>query len=394
MVMESAITPIGEGEVLLHAGLHKTGTTALQVALADARGELEQHGVRYPGKGLYHHKAILAGADRPYGWRNNGARITPKKHWNRMLKEADFAGRTIISSEFLDDIAPEIGARVVDDLGGRERVNLVVTLRAIGNILPSAWQQRLKAGYTGGYNAFLKQIFAADLNSKARHFWYRHDQVAQIQRWAEIVGPDRVDAVVIPDGDRTAIFTAFEGLLGLPPGFLAQRQVQIQNRSMTAPEAEFVRRINKAVADDLSWDDYQRVVRRTLILTMVEQRTPARDEPRILDARPGERPPLRGLGHRRGRAHGLGHRAPRPEHRAPSRGEQPRGARADARVRIGGALNRRTRGSPGLQSGVPVSRIMLGDLVHRLGFSSAAIWARRSRLPPPRPSCSCSGSPR
>ena len=130
--MESTITPIGKGEVLLHVGLHKTGTTALQVALADARGVLEDHGVRYPGKGLYHHKAILAGADRPYGWRDNGARITPKKHWKKMLKEAQYEGRTIISSEFLDDISPEICARVVDDLGGPERVSVVVTLRSIG----------------------------------------------------------------------------------------------------------------------------------------------------------------------------------------------------------------------------------------------------------------------
>ena len=38
-----------------------------------------------------------------------------------MLKEADYPGRTIISSEFLDDISPEIGARMVDDLGGKQR---------------------------------------------------------------------------------------------------------------------------------------------------------------------------------------------------------------------------------------------------------------------------------
>ena len=148
--MESSITPIGMGEVLLHVGLHKTGTTALQVALADARGVLEDYHVRYPGKGLYHHKAILAGADRPYGWRDNGARITPKNHWKKMLKEAQYEGRTIISSEFLDDIKPEIGARVVDDLGGTGRVSVVVTLRAIGAILPSAWQQGLKA-VAGGW---------------------------------------------------------------------------------------------------------------------------------------------------------------------------------------------------------------------------------------------------
>ena len=279
--MESTITPIGKGEVLLHVGLHKTGTTALQVALADARGVLEDHGVRYPGKGLYHHKAILAGADRPYGWRENGARITPKKHWKKMLKEAEYDGRTIISSEFLDDISPEICARVIDDLGGPERVSVVVTLRSIGAILPSAWQQGLKAGVTTAYNSWLKVMFDEDQSPRAERFWFRHDQVEQVKRWADIVGADRTYVVVIPDGDRTAIFTAFEGLLDLPQGFLAGREQIIQNRSMTTPEAEFVRRLNKELAGQMSWDEYTVMVRRAMILNMVEKRRPAADEPRI-----------------------------------------------------------------------------------------------------------------
>ena len=36
---------------------------------------------------------------------------------------------------------------------------VVVTLRAIGAILPSAWQQGLKAGVTTGYNQWLKVMF-------------------------------------------------------------------------------------------------------------------------------------------------------------------------------------------------------------------------------------------
>ncbi len=279
--MESTITPIGKGEVLLHVGLHKTGTTALQVALADARGVLEDHGVRYPGKGLYHHKAILAGADRPYGWRENGARITPKKHWKKMLKEAEYDGRTIISSEFLDDISPEICARVIDDLGGPQRVSVVVTLRSIGAILPSAWQQGLKAGVTTPYNSWLKVMFEEDQTPRAERFWFRHDQVEQVKRWADIVGADRTYAVVIPDGDRTAIFSAFEGLLDLPAGFLANREQVIQNRSMTTPEAEFVRRLNKELSGQMSWDEYTVMVRRAMMLNMVEKRRPAADEPRI-----------------------------------------------------------------------------------------------------------------
>jgi hypothetical protein len=276
------VKPIGSGELLLHVGVHKTGTTALQAALADARDELPAHDVVYPGTGAYQHAAVLAGAGKRYGWKRDSEEV-PRKLWDTLVAGA--RGRSVISSEFFDDLEPPVARRMVDDLGGPQRVRVVVTLRPIGAILPSAWQQRLKAGYTASYNAFLKQIFADKLTRKARNFWFRHDQVAQVQRWADIVGADRTYAVVIPEGDRSAIFTAFEGLLGVPPGFLATRPATTQNRSMTAPEAEFVRRINKAVAEDLSWDAYQRIVRRTLVLTMVEQRTPPADEPRILTPR-------------------------------------------------------------------------------------------------------------
>ncbi len=279
--MESSITPIGNGEVLLHVGLHKTGTTALQVALAEARGPLEENGVRYPGKGLYHHKAILAGADRPYGWRGNGARITPKKHWKRLLKEVDYPGRVIISSEFLDDVKPEVGARIVEDLGGTQKVSVVVTLRAIGSILPSAWQQQVKSGMTIRYEQWLEKVLSDEASSRSDHFWWRHDQVQQVKRWADIVGADRTYAVVLAEGDRNAIFNAFEGLLGLDEGMLAAHQGLLANRSMTAAEAEFVRRLNKELVGQMSWDEFSSLVRRGLVLNMVEKRTPGPDEAKV-----------------------------------------------------------------------------------------------------------------
>ena len=275
------VNPIHPGEVLLHVGLHKTGTTALQVALDDARPQLADHGVRYPGTGTFQHRAILAGADRKYGWQNNGAREVPRKHWDDLVAQSAFDGRTVVSSEFLDDVDEATARRMIDDLGGPQRVRVVVTLRAVGAILPSAWQQRLKAGYTSGYNQFLKMVFAEQPTGKAQRFWFRHDQVAQVQRWADIVGVDRTYAVIIPAGDRRVIFNAFESLLGLPDGLLADRKIAIQNRSMTAAEAEFVRRLNKEVADELRWDEYTRTVRRGLVLNMVEQRQPGPDEQKI-----------------------------------------------------------------------------------------------------------------
>ncbi len=273
--------PVEQGSVLLHVGIHKTGTTALQVALNDSRAVLREHGVNYPGTRTYHHKAILAGANRPYGWRENGAKVPPKRHWNKMLREADYEGRTIISSEFLDDISAQTAAKVIEDLGGPQRVHVAVTLRAIGSILPSAWQQHVKSGMSMSYESWLDVILNDPDSSRSTRFWYRHDQVVQVQRWCDIVGPERVHVVVIPDGDRTAIFTAFETLLDLPEGLLSGGESQVLNRSMTAAEAEFVRRLNKNLVGTMNWDEFSGLVRRGLVLNMVEKRRPASGEARL-----------------------------------------------------------------------------------------------------------------
>jgi hypothetical protein len=275
-----ALKPINPGELLLHVGVHKTGTTAVQSALADARADLAARGITYPGASTFQHRAVLAGAGRTFGWQEAQREDISRAEWDTLVAQA--TGTAVISSEFFDDLEVDTARRMVSDLGGSTRVRVVITLRPIGAILPSAWQQRLKTGYGSTYGHFLKQVFADELSTRGRKFWYRHDQVAQVQRWAGIVGADRVNVVVIPEGDRTAIFAAFEGLLGLPEGFLAGRNVATQNRSMTAAEAELVRQINKSVVDELSWEDYLRIVRRGLVLSMVEERRPQPDEARIV----------------------------------------------------------------------------------------------------------------
>lgn len=280
-LMDASIPPVQDGEVLLHVGLHKTGTTALQNALADSRPLLAEHDVRYPGTGTYHHKAVLSGTGRPYGWRDNGAIYHPKKHWKRMRRELKLPGKSIISSEFLDDVQPEVAAAFIDDLGGPQRVRVVVTLRMIGAIMPSAWQQHVKSGMQLTYNQWLKQILAEEPNDRAKKFWWRYDQVQQVQRWASIVGADRTYAVVVPDGDRNFIFNSFEYLLGLPHDLLADRQGLVQNRSMTAAEAEMIRRLNKQLAGTMNWAEFSSIVRRGVVMNMVENRRPEADEAKL-----------------------------------------------------------------------------------------------------------------
>ena len=60
-----------EGALLLHIGPYKTGTTAIQQALHDARPSLRERGIIYPGKSRRQRRSGWSVMDRhPLGRRN------------------------------------------------------------------------------------------------------------------------------------------------------------------------------------------------------------------------------------------------------------------------------------------------------------------------------------
>ena len=277
-----AIDPHG---VLLHVGVHKTGTTAIQAALADARPVLKQAGVRYPGKLQAQHRAALAVLERPWGWNQRGGAVMDRANFDRLARrtrKGTRRGRVVISSEFFCEADEPTAAGVVRDLGG-ERVHVVVTLRNLGRLLPSSWQQYLKYGLTTPYEKWLKDVFAPPEQSKhmTPTFWKRHDHAAVLTRWSQAVGPQNLTVLVLEGVDRSAQFQAFAQMLGVDPQMLVSRMDLTSNRSMTAAEAELLVRLNKKVKKELQWDEYVRFVRRGVALGMVEGREPGPDEARL-----------------------------------------------------------------------------------------------------------------
>ncbi len=275
--------PIPADGVLLHVGVHKTGTTALQAALADARPDLKAAGATYPGKLQAQHRAALAVLQRPWGWNSRGGAVMDRSHFDKLAKRTKAApGRVVISSEFFCEAPGDVAAGVVRDLGGDD-VHIVVTLRNLGRLLPSSWQQYLKYGLTTPYERWLKDVFAEPGVSKnmTPTFWKRHDHGDVLRRWSEAAGPENVTVLVLENVDLSAQFQAFAQLLGIDPGILVSRMDLTSNRSMTAAEAELLVRLNKKVKKELQWDEYVRYVRRGVALGMVEGREPAPDEPRL-----------------------------------------------------------------------------------------------------------------
>jgi hypothetical protein len=144
------------GSVLLHIGPHKTGTTALQIALFDARKRMARDGVLFPSD-VRHPRDAVRAAVGVKGVR--GERAPSAKAWTDLVERVAGAADStfVLSSEIFANAPTAAIRRVVADLGA-ERVVIAVTLRPLARILPSQWQQHLYNRMTMPYEKWLQNV--------------------------------------------------------------------------------------------------------------------------------------------------------------------------------------------------------------------------------------------
>ncbi|WGX96209.1 hypothetical protein [Nocardioides sp. L-11A] len=239
MSMPSALPA---GARLLHVGPHKTGTTALQSAFHQARAELTRQGVRYVSRSRHDAKAARYVTGRPVPGRDP---VRAERAWHAVVGELTASGdhRRVFSSEFLSDASDEQIVRILEEVGGDD-LWVAVTLRPLARILSSQYQQGLQRQSTYGYDAWLRVVLTDVTAAEPREFWTRHRHDELVRRWAERLGPERVVVVVLDPRDHDFLPHAFERLLGLRPETLAGQDAK-ENRSLTADEAELLRRFNE-----------------------------------------------------------------------------------------------------------------------------------------------------
>lgn len=282
----SAALPAGAR--LLHIGLMKTGTTALQHAASAHRADLAEHGVCYPGQGVNHLYPVCALMGRRLGWSASGAAAPDLRWWRELMDEVRAAGdgRVLISHEFASECDDEQAARFVDELGPSTYV--VITLRGFATLLGSSWQQYVKAGRRKAFHPWLREVLAEPPRSSnlARAFYRRHDQAAIVRRWLDVVGPERLIVVVADREQPSLLPDAFSDLLGLPRGFLRDAGDVGENRSLSWPEAELLRQVNARVHEArIGWRPYEVLIRDGLIARTLRTRRPsARESPMLLPA--------------------------------------------------------------------------------------------------------------
>ncbi len=156
------------------------------------------------------------------------------------------------------------------------------TLRPLVRIMPSQWQQYVQNGLRTGYGPWLEHMLRkAPYEQPTPSFWRRHRHDRLVERWAAVVGPERVTVVVVDDRDREALLRDFETLLGLPERLL-RAVPDTANRSLTLAETEMLRNLNKEFrGNELPDELYSRLVRNGAVMHMKNACSPAPGDVKI-----------------------------------------------------------------------------------------------------------------
>ena len=79
-------------KIIVHAGFHKTGTTAIQSSFFAAKDKLSKLGITYPDVGgKAHHKAIYSLMAKTWGWEDRGGVLATDKKWQNFIKQINRA---------------------------------------------------------------------------------------------------------------------------------------------------------------------------------------------------------------------------------------------------------------------------------------------------------------
>ena len=270
--------------VVAHVGFHKTGTTALQESFSKNCEELKALGIIYPDLGQKaHHRAAWALAGRIWGWKNRGGVQTPIAEWQKIVKSIKKnRGTTLISSEFFCELDEEKINKFKNDIKVDD-VTIVFTLRPLVKLLSSSYQQYLKYGLTPTYEEWLHSVLDEPGVSKLTPtFWKRHEHGRVVSQWAKVFGPENVLVVVADETQPTAIFDAFNSILGVPSGTLSQIEGIASNRSLTYEEICLLLEVNKNFPKKRDWSEYEIYIREGAIKHLTDKVKVSKDAVKLL----------------------------------------------------------------------------------------------------------------
>jgi hypothetical protein len=268
-------------KLFLHVGFHKTGTTSLQDALNRNRAELLTQGLIYPKTRRFRaqHEFAWSAGKRGWGWKQFGgsqAGPGPARRMFRLIRSSK--QDVIISSEFLSELTPAKIQKLISSIGDKD-LRVIFTVRPVAKILPSAYQQEVKNGSKLTFDRWLERVLEPEKENRNKtRFWTRHSHHIEIDKWAEVVGKDRITVIVADESKPEFLTESFFKLVQADTSNFRESKKEVVNRSMDLAEIELLRRINAKFDRNMGWDEYVVGIRSTLVKTWT-QSLPSENSP-------------------------------------------------------------------------------------------------------------------
>jgi hypothetical protein len=227
--------------VWFHIGMPKTGTSYLQSILWANKLRLREQGLLLPLGGQNHHYWAF----QSLRGRFSGAEPRIRRSaWDRLIRAVDaWKEEAFITHELFSQCEEgESGAALSALTQVSGAVHLVLTVRNLADVLPSAWQQRVKQGESASFDDFMKHL---DDDAPRHRFSQYQDLRRVLTRWQHGLPDNRIHLVTNPSSDgpnHLLLHRLAEALTLSMDGF--ELGSARHNRSLGRAETELLRRCN------------------------------------------------------------------------------------------------------------------------------------------------------
>ena len=232
--------------VYLHVGTMKSGTTYLQRRLKANSKDLARDGLLVPA---------ATGASVVAAVREVLEIVAPRGpesvagRWDELRGLlASWDGRAgVVSMEFLSLASEAQAQRICSDLQPSP-VEVLITTRDLGRVIPSSWQESTQNGAIWPYDRFVESIVAEDDERPGSKFWRQQNIGPIIEAWKSVVGPDHVHVITVPPSgaDADQLWNRYCSAFGLNgadyPDVIDESRA---NHALGYASAEFMRRFNE-----------------------------------------------------------------------------------------------------------------------------------------------------
>lgn len=265
--------------VFLHIGLHKTGTTYLQNLMRANRDGLREQGVEFtagPGEPVQAFAVWDLQGRRPRG--ADDPRIAGS--WPALVDAIHASGLpTALVSEERLSLSTVKQARTAARAFPKSEVHVIVTVRDLGRVAVSAWQEEVKNDHTWTWREFAAAIRDPGQRAvnPARGFWLRQDVVSICETWEAAVPISRIHVVTVPQppAPPDALVERFAAVVGFDASRLTE-EPSWTNETVGVAATEVIRRVNERLDGRLNQRQHDQVVKLTVAPMLAKRTEPVR----------------------------------------------------------------------------------------------------------------------